>query len=300
MRRSALAFLALVALSFAACARPLPLRDGPLDPGRVECAPAMECLPDPDLEEDAFTEHMRFGWTLAAESFLVPPPEAPSEHAALDLQVWSEGPLREWLARKTHTVEAARRELDQAAEENHRQRIMGGAIVGLMYEDVSRVLRAVPMPDELETEPEIQDIYRDVLEGQASPFTEVARAAYGACAQNATRPATMRHWSHFCAGREAQLPARDDFDGVRAPERRDRSRSHRRLTRAPIGLKPPRFSGGAPARRGPGLLDDGTATLSSAPATPRRHCAPRLLGSPNRPALLASRSRYWAGSLGTC
>lgn len=169
----------------------------------------MECLPDPDVADSALTQRMRFGWELAAESFLVPPPEPPDERSALDLTTWSEQVLSPWLEQKTHTVEAARRELDIAAEEDHRQRIIGGAIVGLMYEDVARVLSGIPTPRELDDEPEIQDVYRDVLRGQARPFLEHARRAYRACAQNALRPAGMRHWSRFCAGREDRLPESD-------------------------------------------------------------------------------------------
>lgn len=198
----------LLAVSLAGCAT-VPMRDGPLDPGRVTSEPSMECLPDPDVQEDALTRRMRFGWTLAEESFLVPPPAPPDERSAADLETWSSQVLGTWLERKTHTIEAARRELDEAAEESHRQRIMGGAIVGLMYEDVARVLRSIPPPSELDDEPEIREIYQDVLRGHARPFLEHARRAYSACAQNAVRPASMRHWSRFCAGREDQLPGGD-------------------------------------------------------------------------------------------
>lgn len=169
----------------------------------------MECLPDPDVSDRALTRSMRFGWTLAAESFLVPPPEAPHDATAQNIQLWSDEVLAPWLERKTHTIEAARHELDRAAEENHRQRIMGGAIVGLMYEDVARVLSSIPTPEELEDEPEIRDIYRDILRSQARPFLEEARHAYSACAQNAVQPAGMRHWSRFCSERGENLPPSD-------------------------------------------------------------------------------------------
>lgn len=206
MRRTSISLCAL-ALSFAQGCAGASTREGPLDPGQVEASPAMECLPDPDVQDSALSERMRFGLTLARESFLVPAPDTPDDRNSANLEVWSEEVLSPWLERKTHTVEAARRELDQAAEETHRQRIMSGAIVGLMYEDVARVLRAIPPPDELDDEPEIRDIYRNILRSQASPFVEHARRAYSACAQNAVRPPGMRHWSHFCAARQARLPA---------------------------------------------------------------------------------------------
>lgn len=194
------------------------MRAGPLDPGQVDAPPAMECLPDPDVRDTALTQRMRFGWTLAEESFLVPPPAPPDDRAALNLETWSEEVLAPWLERKTHTIEAARRELDHAAEEEHRQRIMGGAIVGLMYEDVARLLRSIPAPEELESEPEIADMYRDILRSQARPFLEHARRAYSACAQNAIRPESMRHWSRFCAGREDRLPRAEGVPGPASGE----------------------------------------------------------------------------------
>lgn len=212
--RSALAVVIVVS---AGCGG-APMRAGPLDPGQADTAPSMECLPDPDVADEALTRRMRFAWTLAAESFLVPPPAPPRDQSALDLQRWSDEVLTPWLERKTHTVEAARRELDRAAEENHRQRIMGGAIVGLMYEDVARVLRSIPAPEELDDEPEIREVYQDILRGQARPFLEHARRAYRACAQNAVQPPGMRHWSRFCRARGERLPDGEEEPGLPSGE----------------------------------------------------------------------------------
>jgi hypothetical protein len=199
-----------LALSLAACGATGPrMRSGELYEGRVEARPSMECLPDPDVVDDALSERMRFGLQLAEESFSVQAPPPPERHSALELEDWSNGPLRDWLERKTHAMEAARRELDAAAEETHRQRIIGGAVVGLMYEDVARVLRDVPTPDDLDDEPEILRIYEQVVASQARPFLETARRAYHACAANAVEPESMGHWSRFCAGREDRLPERD-------------------------------------------------------------------------------------------
>lgn len=169
----------------------------------------MECLPDPDVADRAFTRRMRLGLELAEESFLVPPPEPPRDETAQNLTLWADEVLAPWIERKTHTIEAARRELDLAAEEDHRQRIIGGAVVGLMYEDLARALRSIPPPAELAGEPEIQAIYRDVMRSHARPFLEQSRRAYSACAQNAVTPSSMRHWSRFCAGRGAALPEGD-------------------------------------------------------------------------------------------
>jgi len=200
----------LLALFAAACGPGIEMREGPLNPGQVRVVPSMDCLPDPDVQHASMTRRMRFGWTLAQESFLIPAPVPPDDQSAQSLEQWSDEVLAPWLQRKTHTIEAARRELDRAAEENHRQRIMGGAIVGVMYEDVALVLRAIPPPRELADEPEILEVYQNVLASQARPFLEHARRAYAACAQNGIRPSSMRHWSRFCSGREGHLPEGED------------------------------------------------------------------------------------------
>ncbi len=200
-----------VALAIAGCGAST-ARSGPLYEGRAESEPTMECMPDPDVTDDAFTLHMRRGRELAQASFEVPDPQVPTDRSAAALTAWSDGELRAWLENKTHAVDAAREELDLAAEEDHRQRIVGGALVGLMFEDIARVLSAVPSPDDLAEEPEILEAFHHVIEGQARPYLETARQAYHACALNARRPETMAHWARFCRRRMDRLP-----DGL-APE----------------------------------------------------------------------------------
>jgi hypothetical protein len=183
-------------------------QDGPLNEGIPQARPSMECLPDADQPFDSFTDRFRQGHELATASFEMEPPAHPPDQEAINLTAWSEQVLGPWLRRRTHAVEEARRLLDEAAEESHRQRIMGGAIVGLMYEDVARVLRSIPAPAELDDEPEIQEIYQQILQSQARPFLEHARRAYYACARNAIRPNSMRQWSSFCQIRRDRLPER--------------------------------------------------------------------------------------------
>jgi hypothetical protein len=167
----------------------------------------MLTLPSADRPRDEWSESMRFGWALAEESFGIEEPPPPGDASGAEFSEWTDRALKSWLERKSHTVEAARRELDAAADEDERQRIMAGAVVGLMYEDVARVLRTLPMPAELEQEPDIAEVYREVIEAQASPFLEHARRAYRACAANAEKgPSSMGHWMTYCRKRLSQMP----------------------------------------------------------------------------------------------
>lgn len=177
--------------------------------GRTDGTASMRCLPETDVPTSELTVHAQRGLELAEASFTYEPPPAPASRAARDLTAWSDGPLRTWLAQKTHAIDLARRELDLAADENHRQRILGGAVVGLMYEDVARFLRSVPAPVDLDSEPEILAIYGNLIRSQARPFLELSRAAYRACSLNADRPPGMRHFATFCRERLDGLPESD-------------------------------------------------------------------------------------------
>jgi hypothetical protein len=200
--------LGLAGFVVAGCASgPERVPDEQLIPGDVDADPAMEILPTPDVRLESLSERMRAGWELADESFSIPMPPAPPSDNDLDFQRWSDEELRRWIAQKSRTVDSARRELDAAADENLRQRVMAGAIVGLMYEDVAMSLRSIPTPPALDHEPDIARIFREVMEGHAAPFLAHSHAAYRACARNADGgPDSLRHWRGFCAGRRVALP----------------------------------------------------------------------------------------------
>lgn len=174
------------------------------DPGG---APSMESLPAPDVPRTEFSHRMKLAWMLSEESFDVPDPPVPTDRSAASLQYWSDHELKDWIQRKNDRVEAARAELNEAAAENHRQLIMSGALLGLVYEDVALVLIRMPVPNELLAEPEIAEIYKEVMVGQARPYVDNARTAYSACAANAKQLVEgMRHWSYFCESRADGLP----------------------------------------------------------------------------------------------
>jgi len=196
-----------------ACAPAASTRTGTIYAGRSDGEPSMECLPDADVADDAFTTHMTRGRDLARASFEVPDPQFPADHAAATLSAWAEGPLRTWIEQKTHAVDSARQELDLAAEENHRQRIMGGAIVGLMHEDIGRIISRMPVPEDLANEPVILAAFEHVIQGQAAPYFRLARQAYRACSLNAVSPESMQHWSRFCRERMDNLPDADEPSG---------------------------------------------------------------------------------------
>lgn len=181
----------------------------PATAGAPDDPPSMECLPGvPESAREEFSQSMGFAWRLSEDAFELVDPIPPSSDADTQtVQAWTEGPLHEWLHRKNHLVEAARAELNVAAEESHDQRTMAGALVGLLYEDVARVLLRVPLPRDLANEePIVVEAFRDVVEAQAHPYIEHAKRAFRACAANAQAHSHLHAWAHFCSARAANLP----------------------------------------------------------------------------------------------
>jgi len=176
-------------------------------PGDVTGSPRVEALPSLDVGLDALTAEMRMARLLSAEALDLPPPAHPADTSSATFSAWSDRELKDWMREKHKRAEAARRELDLAAAQSHRQRIMAGALVGLVYEDVARALMSLPVPRELISEPEIAAMYVDILRSQAAPYLLEARQAYTACAGNAEQMEALAHWSDFCASREELLPA---------------------------------------------------------------------------------------------
>lgn len=184
------------------------------DPGDPTAAPSMRALPTMDIEHRDLSRTMKFAWELAEQSFQLPPPPQPSGRASTsEVQAWTSGELRDWLRRKDQLVEAARAEMNAASEQNLRNRILAGAIVGLMYEDIGRVMLDVPVPREIQEDPEIAPVFQNVVIAHARPYLLHADANYAACSQNAQQLSGMSHWSGFCAARRERLPG-----GVAEPQ----------------------------------------------------------------------------------
>jgi hypothetical protein len=169
-------------------------------------APRVEALPSLDVAEAKLTAEMRMARLLSAECLNLNPPRRPAETTNQAMEQWSDAELKSWMEHKHASAEAARKELDKAATQSQRQRIMAGAMVGLVYEDVARSLLSLPTPAELISEPEIAAMYVDLLRTQATPYLVQAHAAYAACAGNAQQVSELHHWSNFCLSREESLP----------------------------------------------------------------------------------------------
>ena len=196
-------------LALLGCARGGQVAPRSYQEGDAHGSPRLEALPSIDVDSGELTAEMRMAQMLSAECLNLAQPPVPSDLSSSTISAWSQQELEGWMRHKHRRAQEARKQLDLAAVQNQRQRIMAGAILGLVYEDVARSLLSLPVPVELISEPEIAAMYVDVLRGQAEPYLREARSAYRACAGNAEQLERLWHWSPFCFDREELLPDAD-------------------------------------------------------------------------------------------
>ena len=207
--RASFSVLVLTSMGLLGCAGSAAATRHSYQEGDAVGEPRVEALPSLDVESSKLTQEMLMARMLSAESLNLAPPVRPRDSSTAAIADWSDNELKAWMQAKHSAAEAARKELDLAAVQSQRQRIMAGAMVGLVYEDVGRTLLTLPIPAELSSEPEIAAMYVDILRTQAGPYLLQARQAYAACAGNAEQVPTLQHWSEFCLTREDKLPSNE-------------------------------------------------------------------------------------------
>lgn len=145
--------------------------------------------------------------------------------------------------------------------------IAAAARVGQMYREVVDVLRNVPIPQVVEDNPDLYEIFSNALETQAAPLNDSARSAFQFCLTSSTGARWFNEWSRQC---EAELAHMDPAQYPAAVELRGAGG---------MQFAPPAWPGSvtlgtadAPSQN----LTGGGSTESTAPATTT---APTTTGS---------------------
>lgn len=182
-------------------------------------APALESLPE--LPPRPLTAHMRASLAESRRLLAWRPPRLPDDFSHASLNAWTEHELDPWLADKMRAIERAEMDLDRAAMETYPQRVIAAALVGLLYEDLARVIENLPPPDELLDEPALLLAYRDVCEAKALPFRMSARRGYRRCAFVAQAGDEYAGFMRFCTERDEVLEPRYTGTGTELRVDRD-------------------------------------------------------------------------------
>jgi hypothetical protein len=188
-------------LLFAGCAgNQLPAaRGSALRQGDATAPPSLAVLP---ALEPADSQRWHRGMTLAGQAFArgLPPPPADRSFAALS--EWVEQDVATWIAARRESMDETRFQFGSNSGAGADAEILRSAVVGLLQEDTAQALASMPAPSELDSEPEIAELYRELVRVQSEPFVGAARGEYRTCADRAEEEGgTLTHFAAFCRAR---------------------------------------------------------------------------------------------------
>ena len=181
--------------------------------GDPDAPPTLASLPTLPRAATGRTPRTRQGMLVAREGFEARLPEAPLDLSHSNLQHWVDTEVVAWVGERSKNLDTTRYEFGLVSDASAGESIVGNAVVGLLQEDTARQLATIPAPTELDSEPEIARMYREVIEAHARPFLSSALVGYRDCANTAhDGPEDMRHWAGYCDARFRRIKQElDDY-----------------------------------------------------------------------------------------
>jgi len=191
-------------LGCAAASPEVGLKHAELRHGDPDAAPEFAALPDVQLAQQS--PHVLRGLSVARQVLQRGLPTPPDDRRFSVLQSWIDQTVAPW-------VEARRDSLDETkfqfgvevpvATAATTPAVAEGAIawgvLGLLEENTAGELTRIPSPAELDTEPEIADIFRELVSTQARPFRSAALAKYKKCYELGLQGGeALSDWATFC------------------------------------------------------------------------------------------------------
>jgi hypothetical protein len=198
---------ALVWSSSAACASEAPeveVQTAALRTGNPAGPPAFASLPDVPVGDQ--TPHTQQGLSLARQVFANALPEAPPDRRYSALQAWIDQTVVAWIAARREAVDETRFQFAVDKGASATEQVVARGVLGLLQESTALELTHIPSPAELDTEPEIAEIFHDLVTTQAEPFRRAAIAEFRSCAKlAAAEGGDVRPWARFCSARFHKL-----------------------------------------------------------------------------------------------
>jgi len=112
---------------------------------------------------------------------------------------WSQGAFTEWIQQKTAALTAAGTEYERIAPlEIPRWQIAAAARIGVMWRSFVDEFRDAPVPDEIQEDLELYDIYVGALDSASQPFVQQAIDKFEFCLITATRVRWFNEFSQEC------------------------------------------------------------------------------------------------------
>ncbi|HEY2733931.1 MAG TPA: hypothetical protein VGI70_08100 [Polyangiales bacterium] len=160
----------------------------------------------PEVARGSSTPRLQQGLSLARQVLDTRLPEPPLDHSYQVLQSWIDREVAPWVAKRRDGVDEARFQFGLEHDASVDEKVVGNAVLGILQEDTALALTHIPQPTELDTEPEVAAIFRDLVQTQVQPFQNAALVEYRDCASDASEEgAQLRRWANFCHGRLDRL-----------------------------------------------------------------------------------------------
>jgi hypothetical protein len=172
--------------------------------GDSDGPPAFAALPD--LGTSQQSPRMQQGFSLARQVLANGLPTPPDDRQYRQLQAWIDGTVAPWIAQRRDGVDETRFQfaLDDGAASP--EVAVARGVLGLMHENTALELSHIPSPAELDSEPEIAEMFHELVATQAKPFVNAAMGEYRKCAElAAAEGGELTRWARFCAARHEHL-----------------------------------------------------------------------------------------------
>jgi hypothetical protein len=170
--------------------------------GDATAPPSLRALPEIDKPR---SKQLHRGLAQAGKVFGSPLPAAPADRVYIELAAWVEEDVANWVIARRDAVEETRFQFETSAKSDPTAQVIANAVVGLLQEDTARSLSAIPVPVELDSEPEIAALFRELVDTQAAPFLAAAKTEYQRCETGADDADGLERFARFCATRAERL-----------------------------------------------------------------------------------------------
>jgi hypothetical protein len=185
--------------------------------GDPQAAPSLLALPQ--LPADGDTPRTHQGMLMARATLDAAMPAAPADRSFASLQRWVDGEVLTWLQQRRTQTLATRDRFLVGGEPTDAEHIVSLAVLALIDEDTARALGNLPPPSELDDEPDIAAMYRDVTRMQAEAFMSAAIVGMRDCANAAYRePSEWQAFARFCHARFDRLQQEREQHAAPVPE----------------------------------------------------------------------------------
>jgi hypothetical protein len=160
----------------------------------------------PDIAHSQRSSRIEQGLSLARQLLATPLPAPPDDRHYAILQAWIDERVAPWVSARREGVDETRFQFGLQTQHSEPAAVVARGVVGLLEENTALELAQIPSPSELETEPEIAEMFRELVDTQAKPFRHAAVSEYRKCSElGSDGDSDAKRWGEFCRARFRRL-----------------------------------------------------------------------------------------------